>query len=108
MSRVIEIGEPGTETDELRYFAFNQADRMTEVKKKIEERERVHFSLMMLQAELDGNPELGDHDESRTVGPDKTPLPCQCGRCELARIQKLIVSTEYAIRKLRALYARLQ
>lgn len=101
-------GEPGTETDELNYFAFNQADRLGEVKKKIEERERVHWNLVMLREELEGNPELGEHDESRTVGPDKTPMPCQCGVCELKRVVKLIVSTEYAIRKLRALYSRLQ
>lgn len=101
-------GEPGTETDEFNYFAFSQADRLSEVKKKIEEREKVHFELLLLRESLDGNPEPGEHNDKRTVGPEKMPMPCQCGRCELDRVVKLITSTEYAIRKMRALYARLQ
>lgn len=104
----IEHGEPGTVTDDFNYFAFDQADRLAEVKKKIEEREKVHFDLCLVETQLAGNPEVGEHEENRTVGPDKVPVPCQCGRCELKRIKKLKTSTEYSIRQLRALYARLQ
>lgn len=98
-------GEPGSDTDDFNYFAFEQADRLPEVKKKIIEREKVHFELVMIRESLDGNPETGEHKEE---GADKNPVSCQCGRCELKRVIKLIVSTEYAVRKLRALYARLQ
>jgi len=104
--KVIDGGD-ATEED-FNYFAYAPSDRLVEVKKKIEEREKFHFELTLLNESLDGNPEPGEHQDNRTVGPDKTPVACPCGRCELKRAKKLVVQTEYVIRKLRALYVRLQ
>lgn len=96
-----ENDRPVTGVDDFSYFAFSPPDRLAMLKKKIEEREKVHFDLTMLIEGLDGNPEPGDHNDSAAAG------ACQCGRCELRRADSMLKQNAYAIRKLRALYTRL-
>lgn len=94
------------ELDDFNYFAFSASDRLAEVKKKIEEREKVYFDLVMVELQLTDNPEPGECKKGQQVGGQT--IPCQCGVCELERVSKLKVSTAHAVRKLRALYGRLQ
>lgn len=93
----------------LEYFALDGAERAKHVYEKIKERELAHWELREAEASLDGNPELGEHipEEERIKGPDKKPVPCGCGGCELKRVRRAKRQLEYAIRALKALHAGL-
>lgn len=101
------VRDDQSEDSEFNYFALNAADRVKTVKEKIEEREKVYFELEMAQLSLTDNPEPGEHKES-IPRPDGTTVPCQCGACELKRVNNMLRSNRFAIEQLRALYARLQ
>ena len=88
--------------DVMEYYAYSAADRLEYVKKQIEEREKAHFNLHLIQISLDGNPEPGTHRET-----EEKEAPCVCGKCELSRVTKLLTSMMYAINKLKAVHASL-
>lgn len=95
--------------DVMEYYAYSGADRLKYVKEQIEEREKAHFNLYLIQQSLDGNPEPGKHHEIDT-SPTALPnmkVPCVCRNCELPRVKSLLKSMTYAINKLKAVHASL-
>ncbi len=92
--------------DTIEYYAYNAADRLEYVKERIEEREKAHFNLFLIEQSLAGNPERGTHRDAVEVD-DKPVIPCQCADCELKRVQGLMRSLTYAINKLKAVHASL-
>lgn len=98
--------------DDYSFFAYSPSERIDAVKKKIEEREKALFELEMLRMMLDGNPNPGEHLEEKdrkTKGPEGQDLtrPCNCGACELVRVNDAIDGLRYGLNKLRALHARM-
>ena len=95
-------------TDMMDYYAYSPADRLTYVRERIEEREKVYFNLHLISVSLTGNPENGEHIERVEVTDDKPPQPpCICRDCELTRVDKLLISMGYAINQLKAVHASL-
>lgn len=92
---------------EFQYFVMDGPERLKAVKTKIEEREKVLFDLELVEIMLEGNPEPGECRKGTFLPDGKTPYPCQCGNCELARIRNMKSGIIYALGKLRALYSRL-
>lgn len=107
--RIVQPREPegamaaADKQDDYTFFAFPPSERTDAVKKKIEEREKSLFELEMIQAMLDGNPSLGAHKDAAAMGGQ----PCNCGACELVRVNSAIEGLVYGLQKLRALHARM-
>ena len=86
----------------MEYYAYNAADRLKYVKNQIEEREKAHFNLFLIQVSLTGNPERGVHRENA-----EDTVPCICRDCELPRVTKMLASMVYAISQLKAIHSSL-
>lgn len=93
-------------SDVMEYYAYNAADRLKYVKEQIEEREKAHFNLFLVEQSLGGNPERGEHNDPIVIE-GRPPIPCQCADCELRRIGTMMRSLTYAINKLKAVHASL-
>jgi hypothetical protein len=85
---------------DLDYFAFGRPDQLETLKKQIEDREKLHFNLVMAKLSLEDNPENGEHNETAAE-------KCFCNKCELKRVVGNLASLDYAIRRLRAFYSTL-
>lgn len=104
------------------YFAYAPSDRLPDLRKQIEEREKKLFELEIAAEVLDGCPadiNMISHDDFATVMENQKRKAesngdkwvqtqvCPCSGCELARVQSAVTSQVFRINKLKALYTRL-
>lgn len=104
------------------YFAYLPADRLTDLKKQITDREKRLFDLQLAEISLEENPsklQTISHDDfeamikqnkARSVAAGEIFTPtqvCPCTRCELDRVRDAIAGVIYGLSKLKALFKSL-
>ena len=104
------------------YFAYAPPERLTDLRKQIEEREKKLFELQLAEVALDGRPDdlgtishgdfakLMDAQQKKveaTGDPWVRTQVCPCNACELARVRSSIAGMLHGINKLKALYKTL-
>ena len=105
----------GDDELELNYFQFQPPERMAKLLEKIMEAEKQAFDYEVAAAILDGNPgNVVDHKQPGNAAESKADTGtvynavCPCQVCELVRVKIVLSGAKYAIRKMRALYSRMQ